>query len=62
MLLPYLEQTNIYNAINFNIVSESNNYNDDLFKTTATTRSISVFLCPSNHVQPYSQCLAVPPS
>ncbi len=55
MLLAYLEQTNVYNAINFNIVSESNNYNDDLLQTTATTRSLGVFLCPSNIVQPYSQ-------
>jgi prepilin-type N-terminal cleavage/methylation domain-containing protein/prepilin-type processing-associated H-X9-DG protein len=55
MMLPYLEQTTIYNAINFSIVSESNGYNDDLWQTTATTRSLNVFLCPSNQVQPYSQ-------
>jgi prepilin-type N-terminal cleavage/methylation domain-containing protein/prepilin-type processing-associated H-X9-DG protein len=55
MMLPYLEQAVIYNAINFNVVSESNNYNDDLLQTTATTRSLAVFLCPSNQVFPYGQ-------
>ena len=55
MLLPYIEQTTIYNAINFNIVSETTVQADDLVQTTATTRSISAFLCPSNQVFPYSQ-------
>ena len=55
MMLPYMEQTTIYNAINFNIVCETNGNGDDLCQTTATTRSISAFLCPSNQVQPYSQ-------
>ncbi len=49
MMLPYLEQTTIYNALNFNIVCESaSNNNDDLCQTTGTTRNISVFLCPSD--------------
>jgi prepilin-type N-terminal cleavage/methylation domain-containing protein/prepilin-type processing-associated H-X9-DG protein len=56
MILPYLEQTTIYNALNFSIVCESaSNNNDDLCQTTGTTRSLSVFLCPSNQVFPYSQ-------
>ena len=49
MMLPYMEQTTIYNALNFNIVCESaTNGNDDLCQTTGTTRSISIFLCPSD--------------
>jgi prepilin-type N-terminal cleavage/methylation domain-containing protein/prepilin-type processing-associated H-X9-DG protein len=55
MMLPYLEQTTLYNAINFNIVSETNGAGDDQCQTTATTRSISAFLCPSNQTQQYSQ-------
>ncbi len=55
MMLPYMEQTTIYNAINFNLPSETQGNGDDLCQTTATTRSISAFLCPSNQVQPYSQ-------
>jgi prepilin-type N-terminal cleavage/methylation domain-containing protein/prepilin-type processing-associated H-X9-DG protein len=55
MMLPYLEQTTTYNACNFNIVCETAGQADDLVQTTATTRSISAFLCPSNQVLPYSQ-------
>jgi prepilin-type N-terminal cleavage/methylation domain-containing protein/prepilin-type processing-associated H-X9-DG protein len=55
MMLPYLEQTTTYNACNFNIVCETAGQADDLTQTTATTRSISAFLCPSNQVQIYSQ-------
>ncbi len=56
MMLPYMEQTTIYNALNFNIVCESaSNNNDDLCQTTGTTRSISIFLCPSNQGGPYGQ-------
>ena len=55
MMLPYMEQTTIYNAINFNLASETLGNGDDLAQTTATTRSIAAFLCPSNQVQPYQQ-------
>jgi prepilin-type processing-associated H-X9-DG protein len=57
MMLPYMEQTTIYNALNFSIVCESaSSNNDDLCQTTGTTRSISTFLCPSNPgAGPYSQ-------
>ena len=55
MMLPYIEQTTVYNAINFNIVSEDLGNGDDQTQTTATTRSISGFLCPSNQTQQYSQ-------
>jgi prepilin-type N-terminal cleavage/methylation domain-containing protein/prepilin-type processing-associated H-X9-DG protein len=60
MLLPYIEQTTTYNAINFNITSESAGAGDDIVQTTATTRSISAFLCPSNQVFPYSQYCGAP--
>ncbi len=55
MMLPYLEQTTIYNAINFSIASEDLGKAEDQAQTTATTRSIAAFLCPSNQVQPYQQ-------
>ena len=55
MMLPFMEQTTIYNAINFSLVSETAGNGDDLCQTTATTRSISAFLCPSNQVMVYSQ-------
>src|SRR5262249_51829705 len=55
MLLPYMEQTTTYNAINFSLASESLGNGEDQAQTTATTRSISAFLCPSNLGHPYSQ-------
>jgi prepilin-type N-terminal cleavage/methylation domain-containing protein/prepilin-type processing-associated H-X9-DG protein len=55
MMLPYLEQTTTYNAINFSIASEYLGNGEDQAQTTATTRSIAAFLCPSNQVQPYQQ-------
>jgi prepilin-type N-terminal cleavage/methylation domain-containing protein/prepilin-type processing-associated H-X9-DG protein len=55
MMLPYMEQTAIYNALNFSIVCESNNNNEDLSQLTGTTRPISTFLCPSNQTVPYPQ-------
>jgi len=57
MMLPYMEQTTIYSALNFSIVCESaSNNNDDLGQTTGTTRSIAIFLCPSDPgAGPYGQ-------
>jgi prepilin-type N-terminal cleavage/methylation domain-containing protein/prepilin-type processing-associated H-X9-DG protein len=60
MMLPYMEQTTTYNAINFNLASEDLGNGEDMCQTTATTRSISAFLCPSNEVKPYSQYSTVP--
>ena len=37
MMLPYMEQTTIYNAINFSVVSQSNNNNEDLLQLTGTS-------------------------
>jgi prepilin-type N-terminal cleavage/methylation domain-containing protein/prepilin-type processing-associated H-X9-DG protein len=54
LLLPYLEQGPIYNAINFvdtitGVPSSGNGMpNDNPACTTAEYRSISVFLCPSD--------------
>ncbi len=59
MMLPYMEQTTTYNAINFNLASEDLGNGEDMCQTTATTRSISAFLCPSNQNQLYSQYSAV---
>jgi prepilin-type N-terminal cleavage/methylation domain-containing protein/prepilin-type processing-associated H-X9-DG protein len=55
MMLPYMEQTTIYNALNFSVTSQSNNNNEDLLQLTGIQRTISVFLCPSNQVVPYPQ-------
>jgi prepilin-type N-terminal cleavage/methylation domain-containing protein/prepilin-type processing-associated H-X9-DG protein len=55
MMLPYMEQTNIYNSLNFSIVSQTNGMSDDLIQTTGIMRTISAFLCPSNEVKPYQQ-------
>ncbi len=55
MMLPYMEQSTIYNALNFSITSQSNNNNEDLLQTTGIQRTISTFLCPSNLVVPYPQ-------
>ena len=60
MMLPYLEQTTTYNAINFFLASEDLGNGEDQCQTTATTRAISVFLCPSNQTQLYSQYSTVP--
>ncbi len=55
MMLPYMEQSPIANSLNFNIVSESNNNNEDLIQLTGIQRAISTFLCPSTEVVSYPQ-------
>jgi len=55
MMLPYIEQTTIYNSLNFSIVSQTNGFKDDMIQTTGIMRSISAFLCPSNEIKPYQQ-------
>jgi prepilin-type N-terminal cleavage/methylation domain-containing protein/prepilin-type processing-associated H-X9-DG protein len=48
MMLPYLEQTPLYNAINFSGVSHGDNSNHmDRLNTTAITTRIESFNCPS---------------
>jgi len=53
MMLPYLEQTALYNAINFSIISQENNDAGGaaagiLTQTTAITTQINSLLCPSS--------------
>ena len=55
MMLPYMEQTPIYNAINFSVVSESNNYNDDRSRRRPPRGPIASFLCPSDQPEQFSQ-------
>ncbi len=47
MLLPFLEQTTIYNAINFDYLGRGNGAAEQSNKTGFTTR-INAFLCPSS--------------
>jgi prepilin-type processing-associated H-X9-DG protein len=54
-MLPYMEQTNIYNSLNFSIVSETNGNSEDAVQLTGIQRSISTFLCPSNTGLTYPQ-------
>ena len=48
MILPYMEQSPLYNAINFNTacVGDSDNMGNQ-FNTTGVTSVISAYLCPS---------------
>jgi prepilin-type N-terminal cleavage/methylation domain-containing protein/prepilin-type processing-associated H-X9-DG protein len=62
MMLPYMEQSPISNSLNFNIVSESNNNNEDLIQLTGIQRAISTFLCPSTEVVSYPQWSGGPAS
>jgi prepilin-type N-terminal cleavage/methylation domain-containing protein/prepilin-type processing-associated H-X9-DG protein len=47
MLLPYLEQTAVYNAQNFSMVMRGDGYGE-VINTTATTSRIQAFICPSS--------------
>lgn len=48
MLLPYIEQTNLYNQINFNT------YFDEASNTVSRRTKITAFLCPSDSPYPGS--------
>jgi prepilin-type N-terminal cleavage/methylation domain-containing protein/prepilin-type processing-associated H-X9-DG protein len=49
MLLPYIEQSAVYNAINFSCVSHGNSANEmDWWNTTAITTRIPSLICPSS--------------
>ena len=48
MLLPYIEQTSIYNAANFSWACCYDNNQADVTNTTAYTTLIRSFLCPSD--------------
>ena len=47
MLLPYLEQVQVYNAINFYFTGRGSGTSENIQKTAMTTR-INAFLCPSS--------------
>ncbi len=47
MLLPYMEQTSIYNSANFSMVMRGNGTGETT-NTTATQARIASFLCPSS--------------
>ncbi len=47
-MLPYMEQTTIYNALNFSLTSINNGYDEEYVQSTGILRVISTFLCPSD--------------
>src|SRR4051812_25980320 len=49
LMLPYLEQTAIYNSINFNLLNQGDTgtYAGYVANTTSVTSKIGVFICPS---------------
>ena len=47
-MLPYLEQTPLYNAINFNWAPEGDGKTADIINSTAKNSLIASFLCPSD--------------
>src|SRR5437660_1682166 len=47
LMLPYLEQKPLYDAINFSVVSHGDKAHADIMNSTAVTTRISSFICPS---------------
>jgi prepilin-type N-terminal cleavage/methylation domain-containing protein/prepilin-type processing-associated H-X9-DG protein len=47
MLLPYMEQTPVYNSANFNFVMRGCGF-CEVINTTSTTTKVNSFLCPSS--------------
>ena len=54
MLLPYLEQSQMYNALNFYWETRNNAYGEWINSTVITSR-LTAFQCPSSPVPPGSQ-------
>ena len=54
LLLPFMEQNNVYNACNFGIVNKDNNAGA-LVQATAISARINSFLCPSSPLPQGSQ-------
>jgi prepilin-type N-terminal cleavage/methylation domain-containing protein/prepilin-type processing-associated H-X9-DG protein len=52
LMLPYLEQQPVYNALNFNVVSHGDSAHADLMNTTGVTIRIASFICPSATLPP----------
>jgi prepilin-type N-terminal cleavage/methylation domain-containing protein/prepilin-type processing-associated H-X9-DG protein len=48
MMLPYLEQTPLSNAMNFSIVNQGYSNNEQAFNSTGCTTTLSALLCPSS--------------
>jgi prepilin-type N-terminal cleavage/methylation domain-containing protein len=66
MILPYLEQTNVYNAMNFSVgirgaggqtLSPSDDNTVGLMNATATMSVINAFMCPSDPGPTFSSIL-----
>jgi prepilin-type N-terminal cleavage/methylation domain-containing protein/prepilin-type processing-associated H-X9-DG protein len=55
MLLPYMEQTAIYNALNFAWETRNNSNPGELMNSTGMTARIDAFLCPSSPTVPGNQ-------
>jgi len=47
MLLPYMEQSPLYNALNFNMIGRGDGLGESV-NTTGTTARVNSFLCPSS--------------
>jgi prepilin-type N-terminal cleavage/methylation domain-containing protein/prepilin-type processing-associated H-X9-DG protein len=50
MMLPYLEQTPVYNSFNFVTIGLGNGGNGENWNTTGSLTRANVFLCPSSSV------------
>jgi prepilin-type N-terminal cleavage/methylation domain-containing protein/prepilin-type processing-associated H-X9-DG protein len=48
MLLPYMEQTPTYNALNFSLTSVNNGFDEEYTQATGILQKINSFLCPSD--------------
>jgi prepilin-type N-terminal cleavage/methylation domain-containing protein/prepilin-type processing-associated H-X9-DG protein len=47
MLMPYMEQTQVYNAMNFSFNMRGSGYGE-VINTTATTNKVNALICPSS--------------
>ena len=47
LMLGYMEQTQIYNALNFNVVNQGYSANEQAVNSTGCTMTLNVLLCPS---------------
>lgn len=52
LMLPYMEQTTVYNALNFNIVNQGQGANESIVNTTGCSTILNTLLCPSSIPMP----------
>src|SRR5262249_17336014 len=52
-ILPYIEQTPVYNAVNFSVPMSYNEF--DAIQSTALMSAINIFMCPSDPAPVYSR-------